>query len=94
VTERGPRSRLVGFKVHGCVAPEPASLIRHRGRLAGRVTSCGYSPIAGATIGLAWVPADLAREGEPIQIDVAGVPVQAVVQLEAFYDPTGERLRS
>jgi 4-methylaminobutanoate oxidase (formaldehyde-forming) len=84
----------VGFRVNGCVAPEPASLITYKGKLGGRVTSSAYSPVVGATIGLAWVPAELARDNERFQIDVAGVPVEAVVQLEPFYDPKGERLRS
>lgn len=91
---RGPRQRLVGFRLSAQVAPVPADLVIENGRLGGRVTSCAYSPAAGATIGLAWVPAPRARNGERIEIRVHGRAVTAIVQEEPFYDPEGERLKS
>lgn len=92
--ERGPRQRLVGFRLADSVPIQPASLVIHNGRLGGRVTSCSYSPAAGATVGLAWVPADKAKNGDKIEIRIDGRSVSAVVQEEPFYDPAGERLKS
>ena len=49
---------------------------------------------AGGTIGLAWVPANLARNGQTIQMQVNGRLIPAVVQDEPFYDPSGAKLKS
>ena len=91
---RGDRNKLVGFRLSESVLPDLASLVLCDGKLGGRITSCGYSPAVGGTIGLAWVPANLARNGQTIQIQVNGRLIPAVVQEEPFYDPAGERLKS
>ena len=91
---RGPRQRLVGFRLSESIALEPAALVIHNGRLGGRVTSCSFSPATGDTIGLAWVPADQAKNGDRIEIRVGNRSVMAVVQDEPFYDPAGERLKN
>ncbi len=92
--QRGDRNKLVGFRLSESVMPELASLVLCDGKLGGRITSCGYSPAVGGTIGLAWVPANLARNGETIQIQVNGRLIPAVVQDEPFYDPAGAKLKS
>ena len=96
--ERGPRNRLVGFRIPGSTnggpIPQPPALVIHGGKLGGRVTSCAYSPAAGCAVGLAWVPSDQSRNGDHIEIQVDGHVVTAVVQDEPFYDPAGERLKS
>ena len=91
---RGPRNRLVGFRILGEAIPEPPALVLYNGRLGGRVTSCEYSPAAGCGVGLAWVPAVQARNGDKIEIQVDGRSVTAIVQDEPFYDPPGEKLKS
>jgi sarcosine oxidase subunit alpha len=97
-TERGPRNRLVGFRIDGHVneaqIPQPPALVMHNGKLGGRVTSCAYSPAAGCAVGLAWVPSENSRNGDRIEIQVDGHIVPAIVQDEPFYDPTGEKLNS
>ena len=93
-TARGPRNRLVGFRIAGGQIPEPPALVIHNGKLGGRVTSCAYSPAAGCAVGLAWVPSELSRNGDRIEIHVDGHVVTAIVQDEPFYDPTGEKLKS
>jgi sarcosine oxidase subunit alpha len=92
--DRGIRNRLVGFRIQGEAIPKPPALVLYNGKLGGRVTSCEYSPAAGCGIGLAWVPADQARNGERIEVQVDGRPVAAIVQDEPFYDPAGEKLKS
>lgn len=91
---RGDRNKLVGFRLSESVIPDLASLVLCDGKLGGRITSCGYSPAAGGTIGLAWVPAKLAGNGQTIQIQVNGRLIPAVVQEEPFYDPSGSKLKS
>jgi sarcosine oxidase subunit alpha len=91
---RGPRQRLVGFRLSSGTPLDPASLVIENGRLGGRVTSSGFSPAAGVTVGLAWVPASHAKNGDRIEIRVNGRSVTGVVQDEPFYDPAGERLKS
>ncbi len=91
---RGARNRLVGFRIEGGQVPEPPALVIHKGKLGGRVTSCSFSPAAGCTVGLAWVPADVSHNGDRIHIQVDGQTVVAVVQDDPFYDPTGEKLKS
>lgn len=91
---RGDRNKLVGFRLSESVIPDLASLVLCDGKLGGRITSCGYSPAVGGTIGLAWVPASLSRNGQTIQIQVNGRLIPAVVQDEPFYDPSGSKLKS
>ncbi len=92
--KRGERNKLVGFRLSESVIPDLASLVLCDGKLGGRITSCGYSPAVGGTIGLAWVPANLAGNGQMIQIQVNGRLIPAVVQDEPFYDPSGSKLKS
>ncbi len=92
--QRGDRNKLIGFRLSESVIPDLASLVLCDGKLGGRITSCGYSPAVGGTIGLAWVPANLARNGQTIQVQVNGRLIPAVVQDEPFYDPSGSKLKS
>jgi sarcosine oxidase subunit alpha len=92
--ERGPKNRLVGFRIEGGPLPEPPALVMHEGKLGGRVTSCSYSPATGFAVGLAWVPAAISHNGDRIEIQVDGQTVVGVVQDEPFYDPEGMRLKS
>ena len=46
------------------------------------------------SVGLAWVPAESAENGQQITIQLDGQLVHAVVQREPFYDPEGARLKS
>jgi sarcosine oxidase subunit alpha len=94
VAERGLKNRLVGFRIDGGRIPEPPALVLYQGKLGGRVTSSSYSPAAGCTVGLAWVPAEVSHNGDRIDIQIDGQIVSAVVQDEPFYDPEGLRLKS
>lgn len=87
------RESLVGFMVTGVGVPEDGSAVVVDGKLAGRVTSCRYSPAKKTAIGLAWVPVDSAEEGARIQVRIHGKLADAKVTMEAFYDPEGARLR-
>ena len=101
VAAEGPRQRLTGFvmKERNPVPEEGMQIVRSNGggrpEIIGWVTSCRVSPTLGDTIGLCWLPAEVAsREGETFRIDCGGRLAEARVHHGPFYDPTGERLRS
>ena len=87
-------TRLVGFEMGTAQLPLEGGQIVENGRAVGRVTSVRRSEAVGRTIGLAWVPAESAREGAEIDIQIDGRPAPATVTLKPFYDAEGERLRS
>ena len=94
VKGRGERERLVGFVMESrTVAPEGGQIVRD-GRIAGRVTSARWSEAVGASIGMAWVPPDLAYDGAPIDVKVGERLEPATVRLSPFYDPEGVLVRS
>ena len=101
VAAEGPRQRLTGFvmKERNPVPEEGMQIVGSNGRgrpeIIGWVTSCRVSPTLGDTIGLCWLPAEVAsREGETFRIDCGGRLAEARVHHGPFYDPAGERLRS
>jgi sarcosine oxidase subunit alpha len=94
VAERGPRELLVGFEMENGSLPEEGAQAVRAGRSAGRVTSVRRSRQLGKTVGLAWLPPDLATEDARFEIRVNGQLEPARVRLRPFFDPDGERLRS
>ncbi|HET9718475.1 MAG TPA: 2Fe-2S iron-sulfur cluster-binding protein [Solirubrobacteraceae bacterium] len=86
---------LVGFTTaNGDVPTEGAVVLDAEGRAAGQVTSARRSPVLEQTIGMAWVPDALARDGATITISDQNRRFTAAVQKRPFYDPDGEVLRS
>jgi glycine cleavage system aminomethyltransferase T len=57
------------------------------------VTSSRFSPKLKRSIGMAWVPADLATDGASLTFADDGQRINAEVQTAPFYDPDQERLR-
>jgi sarcosine oxidase subunit alpha len=94
VLERGFREQLVGFEMANGVVPSEGGQIVIDGRPGGRVTSARWSDHLGRSIGMAWVPPDLAEEDAQIAIKVNGSVESARVRLRPFFDPDGEHLRS
>ncbi len=94
-SEQTPTTALVGFTMaNGSVPTEGAVVIDEAGLPAGQVTSSRHSPVLGQTIGMAWVPEPLARDGARITISDEGRQLSAKIQTQPFYDPEGEVLRS
>jgi aminomethyltransferase len=60
-------------------------VVLHRGESVATVTSGGFSPVLGVSIGMAYLPVELAREGTELAIDVRGKPLPAVVVPRPFY---------
>jgi sarcosine oxidase, subunit alpha len=95
VRARGPREQLVGFEMEdGRVPPEGGQVVIKERRPVGRITSARWSPELRKVIGMAWVPAELARDGAEFFVTIDGGFDKAYVRLTPFFDPEGERLRS
>jgi sarcosine oxidase subunit alpha len=86
--------RLVGLRIDGDTVPPEGSAIVEDGRAVGRLTSSRWSEAAGGIVGMGWVPAARAEDGEVVTIGFDGRVAQARVADRPFYDPEGSRLRS
>jgi len=86
---------LVGIRLsNGHVPTEGAVVLPDGDGPVGQVTSARYSAQLGGVIGMAWVPAALAKDGSHVTISDEGKRFQAEVVTAPFYDPEGEVLRS
>ena len=92
--DREAREQLVGFQMRGAIVPEDGAAIVLNREPVGRVTSTRFSPVNGSVVGLAWVPAALAVDGQALTIQVDGQPAPAQVVSNPFYDPDGKKLRA
>jgi aminomethyltransferase len=83
----GPRRRLVGFVVEGRGIARHGYAIRaaEEGPPVGTVTSGGFGPTVGKSIGLGYVPSELAQPGQRLVIDCRGRPAPAEVVKGPFY---------
>ena len=71
--ESAPTTELVGFSLaNGYVPTEGAVVVDEQGVPAGQVTSARHSPVLGRTIGMAWVPNAVAKDGAKITISDEG----------------------
>lgn len=76
--EGGPARRLVGFAVDGrAVARQGYPLLHQRDRV-GIVTSGSFSPTLQKSIGMGYLPAAMARDGESISVEIRdrAIPVR------------------
>lgn len=85
VRRQGIRRKLIGFRVTGEGIARSGHPIVQSGREVGQVTSGGYSPTLGVSIGFGYVPIELASVGTDIQIVIRGKPVPAKVVNRQFY---------
>ena len=86
--------KLVGFEIpdHAAPLPKECHLVIQDGDIAGRVTSCSWSPSLDKPIGLAYVPLDKAEPGSDFQVRVeGGRMVDCKVVPIPFFDPDNKR---
>ena len=57
----------------------------HGGESVGRVSSGGFSPMLNVSIGMAYLPVELAQEGTELEVDVRGKPLQVEVVPRPLY---------
>jgi glycine cleavage system aminomethyltransferase T/glycine/D-amino acid oxidase-like deaminating enzyme len=67
--------------------------VRIDGELVGRVTSGGYGYTVERSIAYAYVPAQAAEPGRPVQVEIFGQWVGGEVAEEPLWDPSGDRIR-
>ncbi len=95
--ERGPARRLVTLVLDvddaDAIHDEP---IFHGGACVGFVTSGGYAHHTGNSVALGYIPTHLAdgsADNDGFEVEILGQMRPARLQLEALYDPAGERMR-
>ena len=68
--------------------------VRVGGELVGRVTSGGYGYTVARSIAYAYLPAESAAPGTPVDVEIFGARVAGEVAAEPLYDPSGDRIRA
>jgi aminomethyltransferase len=77
----GVKRRLVPFKMIGqSPPPRPHYGVFHNGQQISETTSGTLSPTLKAGIGMAYVPTELARIGQPLEIDIRGRRCPAIIE--------------
>jgi sarcosine oxidase subunit alpha len=102
IQKKGVTQRLIGYEMlEPNVVPEEANQIVVPNpkqpiglEIVGRVTSSRYSPTLKKSIGLGWLPIEMAEPGTEFTIRIRGEFHKGQVVKLPFYDPTGERLKS
>ena len=89
--EEGLKRKLVGFTTSERSFPRHGYPVFAKGKPSGEVRSGTMSPTLGIPIGTAYVPVESAAEGSPLEIEIRGKRVPAVVQKMPFYKE-GSRL--
>jgi aminomethyltransferase len=89
--ERGLKRKLVGFTTPERSFPRHGYPVFAKGKPSGEVRSGTMSPTLGIPIGTAYVPVESSAEGSPLEIEIRGKRVPAVVQKMPFYKD-GSRL--
>ncbi len=64
------------------------------GQVVGRIRSGGYGYTVGKNIGLAYLPAELAKVGTRVEVDIFGERMPAEVAPDRLHDPNNQRLRA
>ncbi|MFZ5788841.1 MAG: glycine cleavage system aminomethyltransferase GcvT [Acidobacteriota bacterium] len=83
--EQGIPRTLIGFEVTGRGIARHGYPIWAGGRHAGVVTSGTHAPTLNKPLGLGYVPLEFAAEGTPLEIEIRGQRVGAVVVPTPFY---------
>lgn len=85
IKRQGVRRKLIGFKMEGRKIARSGYRIFKSGQEVGRVTSGGYAPTLGASIGLGYVPIAMATIGNDIEILIRNKLAVAHIVNKRFY---------
>lgn len=86
--QEGLKRRLVPFKMQGKCPPPRAHYGVWQGEvLLGEACSGSMSPSLGTGIGMAYLPADKAKVGEVVEVDIRGRRFPATVEKRPLYHP-------
>jgi aminomethyltransferase len=81
----GVSRRLVGLELAGRAIPRHGYPVLHQGTAVGEVSSGSWSPTLAKGIALAYVPAELAKPGTELAVEIRGKAEPAVVVKRPFY---------
>jgi len=84
--QEGLERRLAGFKLTGRGIPRHGYPVVKDGQRVGEVTSGTMSPVLKESIGLAYVPAALAKDGSVFDVEIRGKAVPARVVKTPFVE--------
>jgi len=84
--QEGLKRRLAGFKLTGKGIARHGYPVVREGERIGEVTSGTMSPVLKEPIGLAYVPAALAKEGSGFDVEIRSKPVAAKVVKTPFVE--------
>lgn len=94
VKEKGPARKLVGFEIGDKpVTVAGKSPIQIAGKNVGHVTVVGFSPTIRKAIGLGYITASEAHEGNELTLNADSGTLKAKVVGIPFFDPKGTRIR-
>jgi 4-methylaminobutanoate oxidase (formaldehyde-forming) len=68
--------------------------VRIDGESVGRVTSGGYGYTVERSIAYAYLPADRAEPGRPVEVEIFGAWIAGEIAAEPLFDPDGSRIRA
>ncbi len=68
--------------------------VRSGDTVVGWITSGGYGYTVAKSIAYAYLPLDYASPGTPLNVDILGERIEAVVQQEPLWDPEGARIKA
>ena len=94
IKNQGVRRKVVGFMMIGRGIARPSYKITLAGEEIGEVTSGGYSPTIDASIGIGYVPTELAKVDTEVEIVIRGKPVAARIVDKRGMHPVRTGLRN
>ena len=89
IRRQGNKRKLIGFKIRGREIARSGYSIYKSGRKVGKVTSGGYAPTLGVSVGMGYVPIELSTIGTGIDILIRGKMVSAQIVKRRFYKKGG-----
>ena len=81
----GVEKRLVGIEMQGRHIARHGYPVLYEGKSVGEVTSGTLSPTLGRAIALAYVPTQLSKIGQQLEVEIRGKAYPAVVVKKPFY---------
>lgn len=89
IKRQGIRRKLIGFRMEGREITRSGYSILNSNKEVGKVTSGGYAPTLGVSIGLGYVPIELSSIGARIEIMIRDNLVPAHIVDKRFYKRGG-----
>jgi len=83
----GPNRRLIGLKLQGRAIARHGYPILNNGAVVGEITSGTWSPSLSEAIALAYVPTELGKIGQELNVEIRGQNQPATVVKRPFYRP-------